>query len=410
MTNKIIRKGLRLLAAFAVAVALSGCEMLPFEAFMTPEVLAVTPSTVTPNALHGSIYVSVQCDLKWKVELSDVDWAKIENVVYGSDNTGSFNITLSPNMEKASRELTLTVKAGKGFASSRITQQGVDKFFNPGSISLSGTEKVKVQFKAPCDWNAGVVAGKDWLSMDVAQGHAGDAYLTCYAKDRNENIGSREGLIKVKFGAVMLELPVVQAQTDVILSDNTPAEVDWKGGEFTVYTQTNVQYAIQCSADWVRHTATKALNEALESFTVDPNESTSSRTATITFKGGDATYAVSLTQNGKDPFLNISAPGFYGIKGVDYLLGQDGWNQAGRKASAGGKLDFRLMNRANLSVISVTGIQANALEGDSVAVGVVLETGNTETLHTTYNCTVIGQNEDLLWLKAQPSTCFIVKK
>lgn len=410
MTNTIIRQGLRLLAALTVAGAVSGCDMLPFEAFQTPEVLAVTPSSITPNALQSTIYVSVQCDLKWKVELSEVDWAKIEDLVIGADNTGSFNITLSPNMEKESRELTITVKAGKGFASSRITQQGIDKFFNPGSVSLTGTEKAKVQFKAPCDWNAGVVSGNDWLSMEVGSGHAGDTYLTCYAKDPNENVGSREGMIKVKFGSIMLELPVVQAQTDVILSDNTPAEVDWKGGEFTVYTKTNVQYDIQCSADWVRHTATKALNEALESFTVDPNESTSSRTATITFKGGDATYSVSLTQSGKDPFLSVTTPGFYGVKSIDYVLGQNGWNQAGRKASLNGNLDLRLMNRANLSVISVSGIQTNAQEGASVAVGVVLQTGNDETLHTTYNCTVIGQSEELLWLKAQPSTCFIVKK
>ena len=40
----------------------------------------------------------------------------------------------------------------------------------------------------------------------------------------------------------------------------------------------------------------------------------------------------------------------------------------------------------------------------------VIKTGNKETLNSSYNTTVIATSEDLVWLKAEPGTCFIVKK
>ena len=409
MIKRIINRGILFLSVLIVTGAAVGCEILDFDAFKTPELLVITPSDKTPNALQRSIQVTVNCDIKWKVEVSE-SWATIENLVISKENKGTFTLTLTPNTGKESRELNILVKAGKGSRSYTITQQGMDTFFNPSPVVLAGTNESKVSFKSPCDWTAEVVSGKEWLVLNTAKGHAGDAVLSCAANDPNENIGSRDGSIRLTFGTVVVELPVVQGQKDVILSEDSQASLDWQGGEFSVHTRTNVQYAIECSASWVKHTVTKALNEATESFTVEPNDNSNERTATIRFTGGEGTLVVTVRQGGKDPFLNITTPGFYGIAGMDYVLGNNGWNQSGHKVMADGSLDLRLMNQSSMSVISVTGIKKNLTTGSPANVSVVMRTGFKETLRSSFSTTVIAASDELLWLKAEPATCFIVKK
>lgn len=409
MNMNSIKKGVRLLWALIAAGAASGCEILDLDSYKTPEILIISPSNKTPNALERSIQVSVTCDIKWKAEV-DENWAAIENLFIDKDNKGSFTLTLSPNTEKESRELNITVKAGKGSKSFPITQQGMETFFSASPLVLVGTDVAKASFKAPNAWKAEVVSGKDWLVLDAAKGYAGDAFVSCHASDPNQNIGSREGSLKIDFGTVSVELPVFQNQMDVILIQDSEASFDWKGGEFSVHTSTNVIYTIECKASWIRHTQTKALNQATEEFVVDPNTTSSERSAAIHFTGGDASYTVQVTQGAMDPFLGISTPGFYGIAGMDYVLGNNGWNQSGRTVTAAGGLDLRLMNRSSLSVVSVTGVKTDAKEGAAVTVKAVIKTGNKETLNSSYNTTVIATSEDLVWLKAEPGTCFIVKK
>jgi hypothetical protein len=392
------------------AVMAAGCEILDFDAFRTPEMLVIQPATKTPGALQQSVQVDVLCDIKWKVELSDASWAAVENTVIGKDGKGSFTLTLTPNTAKESRELEIHVTAGKGKTSINITQEGLDTYFSASPLVLVGTDVAKATFKAPNAWKAEIVTGKDWLVLDAAKGYAGDAYVSCHASDPNQNIGSREGSLKIDFGTVSVELPVVQNQMDVILSQDSEASFDWQGGEFSVHTSTNVEYTIECNAGWVKHTTTKALNQATEGFVVEPNLTASVRNASITFRGGDASYTVKVSQGAMDPFLNVTTPGFYGIGGMDYVLGSNGWNQAGRRALASGGLDLRLMNRSTLSVISVAGARTDAKVSSQAILTVVMKTGNRETLRTSFNTTVLWEDDNLLWFKAEPSTCFIVKK
>lgn len=409
MLKNFIGKGARLLSVLIVAGAAAGCEILDFDSFKTPEILVISPSDKNPNALQRNIQVSVTCDIKWKAEISE-DWGTIDNLVLGKDNKGSFTLNLAPNTGKDARELNIIVKAGKGSRSIPITQQGMDTFFKPSIVTLAGINESRVDFKSPCDWTAEVVSGKEWLVLNTAKGHAGDASLTCAANDPNENIGSREGSIRLTFGSVAVELPVVQGQKDVILSGDTEASFDWQGGEFSVHTRTNVNYTIDISASWVKQATTKALNETMETFIVEPNEGSEERVATISFTGGESTLAVTVVQGGKDPFLTNYTPGFYGIAGMDYVLGSNGWNQSGRKVTPAGGLDLRLMNRSSMSVISVTGVKTDVQEGAAVTVNVVLKTGNKENLRSSFNTTVIAVSDELVWLKAEPGTCFIVKK
>lgn len=376
-----------------------------------PTFLRIQVDNPRPNAFQPSVNVSVSCDINWSAELSDKSWAKIENVVRNEGTGGSFTVTFSPNTGMDPRETVIKVTAGQGSTTATITQEGLDTFFKPSTITLSGTLPSNVNFTSPADWTAEIASGEAWLTLRTKGGKAGAAVLTCLAKDDNRNVGSREGAIRVKIGTVSVEIPVVQGQKDVILGETSGTQFDWKGGPFTVHTQSNVDYRIDCGADWIVHTETRALNEATEDFLVKPNENSEERNAVIQFTGGNGiTLSFKVYQDGKDPLLNHTKPGFYGLGGQDFVAGEAGWNQAGRKDGPDGAVSYRLMNRAELSAIRVDGIRPSAEAGSEMTVTFRLQKKGKTILQGTYDAKVIDTSEEHVWVKAGSDVCFVVKK
>ena len=410
MITRHIGKIPRFLMLLISALAAFGCGEEK-EISQGPTVLRIQADNQRPNAFQTSVKVNVSCDISWSADLSDKSWAKIENLVRNEGTGGSFTVTLTPNTGKDPRELVVKVTAGQGSTTATITQEGLDSFFKPSTITLSGTTAFNVNFTSPYDWTAEIASGEEWLTLRTKSGKAGSAVLTCLAKDDNRNVGSREGAIRVKIGTVSVEIPVVQGQKDVILGEDSGTLFDWKGGPFTVHTQSNVDYQIDCGADWIEHTATRALNEATEDFLVKPNENSEDRSAVIRFTGGNGiTLSFKVNQYGKDPLLNITQPGFYGVGGMNYISGEGGWNQTGRKTGTDGTVTFRLMNRAELSVVMVEGILPSAKVGSKLDVTFRLLKKSKTVLQGTYEAQVIDTSDEQVWLKAGSDVCFVVKK
>lgn len=395
---------------FSIAVVI-GCNPREDEAQKMPSVLRIQADNQRPDAFTTSVKVNVHCDLNWSADLSDKSWAKIGNLVRNEGAGGSFTLTLSPNSGKGLREVVIKVTAGKGETTATITQEGLDSFFRPSTITLSGTASSSVDFSAPYDWTAEIASGADWIVLQTSGGKAGASVLTCHAKDENRNVGSREGSIRVRIGTASAEIPVLQSQKDVILGDLTAVMLDWEGGAFTVHTQSNVDYEISCDVDWIEHTETRSLNKAVEVFFAKPNETGDGRSGTISFKGGDdVRLAVYVFQNARDSFLDLTRPGIYGKGETAFVYGEDGWNQIGRKELPDGSISFRLMNRAALSVYSVEGVPVSATKGSEYNVTLRLQTKERIMLQETLSASVIGTSEELIWIQTESGLRFIIKK
>ena len=406
-----LKKVLRLLPVFLSIAVVIGCSPRENEAQKAPSILRIQADNQRPDAFTTSVKVNVYCDLNWSADLSDKSWAKIENLVRNEGTGGSFTLTLSPNTDKGTRENVIKVTAGTGETSVTITQEGLDAFFQPSVIILSGTSSSSVKFTAPYDWTAEIASGEDWIVLPTSGGKAGASVLTCNARDENRNVGSREGSIRVRIGTASAEIPVLQGQQDVILGDRTAVMLDWEGGAFTVHTQSNVDYEISCDEDWIEHTETRSLNKAAEMFFAKPNETDDERFCTISFKGGnDVRLSVYVFQNARDTFLDLTRPGIYAKGETAFVYGEDGWNQIGRKELPDGSISFRLMNRASLSVYSVEGVPVSATTGSRFNVTLRLQTKERIMLQETLSASVIGTSEELIWIQAESGLRFIIKK
>lgn len=392
-------------AALLGGLALS-CEVPESE--RTPELLSLSPSSESPSALTESITVKIFCDLHWTVELSDSSWGIVEVTETTEGTGGTVTFKMGINTAEEARENTLILKGGKGVMRKTITQGGIGTFFQPRSLHLTGTRPASVSFNAPSAWT--VATSDDWLDVKTRSGQAGSATVTLEAKDANENLGEREGKIRISIAGKDFDIPVTQNQTDVILSDDSAIALSFEAGDFSVSTRYNVNYKIEVSDAWISRSTSKApLHESIETFTVEENSSASPRSATIRFTGGEAgPLTVSVTQDGKDPILNTTVAGFYGIDGVNYIQGTDGWNQASVLRNTDGSLRYRLLNASTLSVVQLSGMREGVQVGDKIPLQVVITRKKNTLAIKNYSALVLYQKDGLTWLKGSDATYFVL--
>lgn len=410
MTKTTVSKGIRVLAAAVLALFAFSCQVPESE--RTPEILEIFPSATNPSALESSITVQVKCDLHWTAELQDNSWGSVKVTLVTEGSGGTFTFNMGVNKSEDSRENTLIVKAGKGEIRKTITQGGIGSFFSPRSLTLTGTQEGAVTFTSPVAWTAQVAEGADWLELKAASGSKGSNRIIAVAKDANENVGSRSGSIRISFENDSFDIPVVQGQTDVILTKDSAVSFPFEAQEFSVTTQYNVEYKVETSASWITQPVAKApLHEKTEYFVLAENPDPQTRTGEIRFTGGDAKPLVlTVTQEGKDPILNVTQPGFYGIDGSNYVLAADGWNQRTRQVSPDRKVRYRLLNTAGVSVAEVSGINEEAQKGESASLHMTLKTKGKMKVFKDYQAVFFYEKEDLLWYKADDVTYFVLYK
>lgn len=407
--NLIHSRGLRLLLPFLLLPGFMACQEEK-EQQKEPTFFDVYGST-TCAAVTKDLSLNVKCDFNWDVSVKDANWISLSRTV--EEDGGVITLQVKANHGEEARTATLEFTSGSKTLEKTITQEGVAKFFQPGEIHLVKTAAASVTFDAPFAWTVSVSEGESWIDLKTQGGETGYAKVILAAKDDNENVGDRKGSLSVTIGQESFSIPVIQSQKDVLLADQTQVEFDYKGGEFSVLTQSNVTYKIDCEADWIHHIETKSLNEATELFSVDRNDSYLLRQASITFtptQGEASSVTVVVVQDHKDPFLFLTMPGFYNVGGKSYTRGDGGWNLTSRVQKADGSVEFRLLNSQLLSVLRVWGYDPAAEEGSEVHVYVTGWTKSNQFLLQEYDVIVLGADDELIWLKNADGTGFIIQK
>ena len=361
-------------------------------------------------AAETSVNAYVNCDAKWTVTPEEGSWARVEDL-NATPEGGTFKLCFAPNTAEESRSTTVVAKSGSMVYSFVLTQGGAATFFNPRSISISGTNNGVTNFVSPSPWTAEITEGKDWLSLKGDAGTAGSVSLVCIPADANENIGPRNAVIKVHIGEAAFDVPVVQGQTDVIyLAQDAAVEMPYEGGEFTVNTSSNVSYRIVSSADWVKHLDTKALDEAEEQFVVEPNPGIKPRTASIAFRYADINTSISVIQEGHDPILDSSVPALNGVFGYNCVLGAADWSQSYGRLSPDGDYTYMFMSSKLLSVYEIGGIKLDAEKGDSFDITLTTLEKTKRSSAQPLSVTVVKADDSLMWLRGGDYTWMIIEK
>lgn len=398
-----------ILAMFAAGFAAS-CETPESERI--PSVFTITPSALTPGALEESVLVNVECDLHWTVQLENDSWGSISVQSVQEGIGGQFLLKTGANLAEWKRENTLIVKAGKSEKRIPVTQKGLDTFFSPRSLDIMGTNPYTVTFTSPSIWTASITEGEDWLTLGTSGGGAGNAQLVVTALEDNKNVGDRKGNVQVSIGSYLLDIPVSQQQLDFIQGEEASLSFLFDTPGFSINTRYNVPYQISTSVSWIEHSTTKApAYEGVEEFRLTPNTLPDARTGVISFTSEghpDASYEVTVVQEGKDPILSIISPGAYGV-GKDIVKGADGWNQSSYLTKADGSIRYRLLKESGLEVLTLTGLSASLERGDACTLHLTLANPASAS-EADYPVTLIYQQNGMSWFKGTDGTYFIIKE
>ena len=169
------------------------------------------------------------------------------------------------------------------------------------TIGADGGE-MSLQFKTNVVWKA-ESDSPSWLKVLTPT----KAVMTETVKvkaEANTKPEPRTAKVTVSGGDLSITIVVTQEGMTPRIDINgaTSFPVGAEGGSVTVDVTSNVDYEVEINANWVTRNGT--------TFTVEPNESESDRTAVITFRYGDISKIVAIKQNGKEkeeePYLNIA--------------------------------------------------------------------------------------------------------
>ena len=258
-------------------------------------------------------------------------------------------------------------------------------------------------------------SGKDWLSLKTISGEKGKSTLIVTSKDLNENIGQRDGSILVSIGKHSFTIPVLQGQRDaILLAGDSTTEFPFPSCTFIIFTTYNVPYLVSVSEPWITHVDSKAPSQnSTETFFLEENSSKSSRKALITFQC-ESNPAVSATvtviQLGKDSILNITDAGIYGMGELDVVKGENGWNQTSAIYSRSGNNRYRFINAKGIKVIEISSIPKSARINDSFQVSATIWDGWRTALKDSRKVSLIGESDELYWLKEGENSYMIIEK
>ena len=377
-----------------------------------PTVFEVSLTETQLNASHTETSVKVKCDFKWTAKLEDSSWGSItETTVWGDD--GIVVINLGFNKNAASRSNTLTITSGKSSKSVDIRQGGLDDLIKPSSIQLRGTEASELSFLPGVDWKLATETG--WIALpERTSGLAGiEAKLSVSANEEFIDLGTREGALTFTFDdKYTVTIPVTQYQTDAVILESTRLEADYKAQSLTMKVDSNTDYTVSTEASWVHRQSpcsTKALNVSEELFAIEENPTSATRTAVVTFTGGEggkATAELTIVQEGYDSILDNRTCGVYGF-GIDYQL-QPNTMQTSRTLNGDGTYTYTLLLFTDMTVCHLSGLPVVQDDGSSCTLRLSVSRAGTSLLDRSAECVLVGQDDDLRWYRVSGGAQYFI--
>lgn len=260
-----------------------------------PKNLTISPQSSLISAASQSLEYKVVCDKSWTAAMMYGTWAKVTEC---DQTAGRITVSASINESAEQRTDTLTVKSGTLTRKVPIVQRGITSVLSSTDIVLAGTETSFLTIHADAPWSASAAdaASGEWLLMEPSRGDRGNCLIRLAANGENVNVGDRNTLVRFDMGSDVFYATVTQKQTDAIIMDRDKVELSNGAQPFDVTVNTNVDYEVEITCDWIEKAATKGLNSFTETFTATANTAVEPREGIILFKNGKITEAVHVFQ------------------------------------------------------------------------------------------------------------------
>ena len=282
---------------YLLLLTLAGATVLAFSACVkAPQVTISTPENIELSADGSSGSITFTANRDWSIRCSE-SWISVTpSSGQASKDAITVRVSCGANTTYEDRQATVTITAEDAVQTTTIKQPANLGIVLPTqSFNIaSDARSIEVQVQANVQYTVSVSA--DWIKQTGTKGLTSNT-LT-FSIEQNETYDARSANIIIKpQNATVLEqtISVIQAQKDAILVEKQSYDMPFGGGEIEVKLQSNVDFDVKSSVDWVHYVETKALSSKTVRLTVDENTTYSAREGKIEIKQKNGTLSHTLT-------------------------------------------------------------------------------------------------------------------
>ena len=267
---------------------------------MQQDAIIVAQKEYTVEAKGGALNFSLNTNVEFQVATSD-DW--IKQVTTRGLTEKQLNFQISENATDAERTGEITLTSGELKQVIKVTQKGKAVFSikqKEYTVAAAG-ENIQVEVTATGEYSV-QLPETDWIT-EVKTRAATTNVHTFMVKANNEyDARSAEILFTDKESGTVEKVKVTQMQQDAIIVAQKEYTVEAKGGALNFSLNTNVEFQVTTSDDWIKQVTTRGLTEKQLNFKISENTTDAERAGEITLTSGELKQVIKVRQKGKAVF------------------------------------------------------------------------------------------------------------
>ena len=241
------------------------------------------------TATRSGSTIRVEANGYWTAA-EDASWLTLSQP--SGNGRPSITMRMEDNVGSNARMTDVYFTCGTASTSVSITQDKQDVL----SASIVGN---RISVESNGSWT--VTDDASWLTLGCANG-TGNAYITM-TMEANTTSSARTARITIRCGSETQTLTFRQEKTDSLSVSDSGS-----GNTRTITVTSNGSWTATENAAWLTLSKTSGTGNASITVTLQPNTTSSARTAPITFTCGSVTKTLSITQV-KEDTLNVSTSG-----------------------------------------------------------------------------------------------------
>ena len=271
----------------------------------------VSPPSLSLASDAASFTISVSTNVDYQVA-SNVDW--ITATVSGTTNASSVTFDVKANEGATAREgiITFTSSDGSMVRTVTVTQAGKEipqLDISPAMFTLT-SEEASIEVAVEANVKYTVSSSAVWLVSPVSG--LTESNSLAFDVAANEETTVREATLTFtsEDGSITRTVTVTQAGKEAVSLSVSPTSFNLsnEAASVNVSIEANTKYTVSSSAVWLVSPVSGLTESNSLAFDVAANEETSVREATLTFtsEDGSITRTVTVTQAGKELYLNVT--------------------------------------------------------------------------------------------------------
>ncbi len=294
------------------------------------DALTVTSNKIEVNAEGGEAEIEVKAnvDYSYEIEESAQSWIAVSKT--RALKTTTIVLQIAENEDTAKREGKITIQSGELSEVVTVYQEGSKPSIvltqNEYAVGSAG-ETIKVELKSNVDYEVELPNG-GWITESTSRAISTHTHYFDIAPNEGYDARTDSIFFMNKENGIREKVTVTQVQQNAIIVAQNEYSLEATGGELDFVINTNVDFSVSVSVDWIKQVESRGLTEKPLHFDIAENTAEEAREGKITITDGEIVQEILVEQEAARDYEaeeRAALIAFYEAAGGKQWLHQDNW-------------------------------------------------------------------------------------